>query len=129
MKKVNPKLLKKKLTDFLHTVGDNLYALRINRKATLKTVAKEIKISPRRLSKIEKGLCPHCKFGTLVLLCKYYQIILPDIAIKGKFKVMKICLYCSILSFKHSVFLGGMNKSSYYVISVLALAVIFSCLF
>lgn len=91
MKKVNAhtKAFEKKLNDFLHTIGDNLYTLRMNHKATLKTVARAIKISTGRLSKIEKGLCPHCKFGTLVVLCRYYKIKLSDVAIKGKFKVKK----------------------------------------
>lgn len=79
----------KKLDDFLHTIGDNLYALRMNRKATLKTVAKAIKISPGRLSKIEKGAYPRCKFSLLVTLCGFYKIKLTDVATKGKFKVRK----------------------------------------
>lgn len=91
MKKVNAptRAFEKKLDNFLHTIGDNLYALRVNRNATLKTVAKAIKISPGKLSKIEKGICPYCKFGTLVMLCKYYKIKLTDVATKGKFKVRK----------------------------------------
>jgi DNA-binding Xre family transcriptional regulator len=91
MKKANnrSKAFEKQLIDFLHTIGDNLYALRMSRKATLKTVARAIKISPGRLSKIEKGLCPHCRFGVLVRLCEYYEIKLADVATKGKFKVRK----------------------------------------
>jgi len=91
MKKINAptKAFEKKLDDFLHTIGDNLHSLRMNRNAALKTVAIAIKISPGKLSKIEKGLCPYCKFGTLVMLCKYYKIKLTDIATKGKFKVRK----------------------------------------
>lgn len=60
MKKVNTrtKAFEKRLADFLHTIGDNLYALRMNRKTTLKTVATAIKISPGRLSKIEKRALP-----------------------------------------------------------------------
>lgn len=89
MKKYNSSstAFEKKLNDFLHTIGDNLYALRMNNNAALKTVAKAIKISPAKLSKIEKGLCPHCRFGILVILCKYYKIKLTDVATKGKFKV------------------------------------------
>lgn len=91
MKKANArtKAFEKNLNDFLHTIGDNLYALRMNRKATLKTVVRAIKISPGRLSKIEKGLCPHCKFEILAMLCRYYEIKLSDAAIKRKFKVKK----------------------------------------
>lgn len=91
MKKTNAhtKAFEKKLAGFLHTIGNNLYALRMNRKATLKTVAAAIKISPRRLGKMEKGLCPHCKFEILVMLCRYYEIKLADVAIKGKFKMRK----------------------------------------
>lgn len=91
MKKDNSRsrAFEKKLDDFLHTIGDNLHSLRMIRKATLTTVAKQIKISPGKLSKIEKGLCPHCKFGTLVMLCKHYKIKLTDVATKGKFKVRK----------------------------------------
>lgn len=89
MKKYNssPKAFEKKLNDFLHTIGDNLNALRMNSNTTLNTVAKVVKISPAKLGKIEKGLCPHCRFGTLVVLCKYYEVKLTDIATKGKFKV------------------------------------------
>ena len=91
MKKVNTrtKAFEKKLNDFLHTIGDKLYDLRMNRKATLKTVSRAVKISPGRLSKIEKGPCPHCKFGTLAVLWKYYRIKLTDIATKGKLKTWK----------------------------------------
>jgi DNA-binding Xre family transcriptional regulator len=59
----------------------------MNSNAALNTVAKAIKISPSRLSKIEQGLCPHCRFGTLVMLCKYYKIKLTDVATKGKFRI------------------------------------------
>lgn len=91
MKKANArtKAFEKKLDDFLHTIGDNLYALRMNRTATLKTVAKAINISPGKLSKIEKGAFPRCKFSLLVTLCGYYKIKRTDIAIKGKFKLRK----------------------------------------
>lgn len=91
MKKANPnsKAFQKILVNFLHTLGNNLYALRINRKATLKTVSEAIKISRQKLSRIEKGLCPRCKFDTLILLCRYYKVSMTDIATKGKFKVRK----------------------------------------
>ncbi len=90
-KKATPtdKVIDKKLNDFLHTLGDNLYAFRVNRKITLKSVANATKIAPATLRNIEKGCCAHCRFTLLLLLCRHYDISLTDIATKGKFKLQQ----------------------------------------
>jgi transcriptional regulator with XRE-family HTH domain len=77
--KKNNEVFEKKLAIFLKTIGNNLYALRTARNENLQTVAKVVKISPARLDKIEKGLCPHCRLLSLVRLCKYYKINLLDV--------------------------------------------------
>lgn len=89
-KKKNSKAFEKKLTVFLHTIGDNLYALRVARKETLKAIAKAVKMAPARLSKIEKGLCPNYRFGILIRLCKHYKVSVLDVVIKGKFTAKKV---------------------------------------
>lgn len=91
MKKENTttRAFEKKMYNLLLIIGNNLHSLRMDRNAALKTVAKAIKISPGRLNKIEKGLCPHCKFGTLAILCKYYEVKLTDIVTKGKYTLRK----------------------------------------
>ncbi len=89
-KKLNSKASQKRLADFLNTIGDNLYALRITREETLKAVAKAVKMPAVRLSRIEKGLCPNCRMLTLISLCKYYKVNLLDVVSKGKFKVGKV---------------------------------------
>ncbi|HEX7906328.1 MAG TPA: helix-turn-helix transcriptional regulator [Chitinophagaceae bacterium] len=74
------------LHNFLSTIGNNLYTLRIARKQSLKTVAKAVKMSSARLSKMEKGASPYCRIITLYRLSKYYNVKLKDIASgkKGK---------------------------------------------
>jgi transcriptional regulator with XRE-family HTH domain len=79
------KAVKKELQVFLYTVGDNLYNLRMEKKESLKRVAKAVKISPAKLSKLEKGLCPQCRIGVLFRLAEYFKINTLDIVTKGKF--------------------------------------------
>ena len=82
--KINNEAFEKKLTIFLKTIGNNVYALRTARNENLQTVAKAVKISPSKLNKIEKGLCPHCRLLSLVQLCKYYRINLSDVVTDRK---------------------------------------------
>jgi len=82
--KIYNKALDKTQKTFLDTIGNNLYALRVARKESLKAVAKAVNMSPSTLSKIEKGLYPHYRVGTLIRLSKYYKVHPKDIVSKGK---------------------------------------------
>lgn len=81
-KKANDKAFEKELQIFLSTIGNNLFVLRANRKDSLKTVAKAVKMSPHRLSRIEKGLCLHYGIATLSALARYYKVKVKDIVVK-----------------------------------------------
>lgn len=78
------KALERTQKAFLVAIGNNLYTLRAARKESLKAVAKAVKMSPSTLSKIEKGLYPHYRIGTLIRLSKYYKVHPKDIVSKGK---------------------------------------------
>lgn len=78
-RKLNSKTFQRKLGLFLQSIGSKLYALRKERKGSLQTVAKAIKRSPRFLSRIEKGLAPRVKIGTIIDLCEYYNVSFMDI--------------------------------------------------
>jgi len=80
--KIATKTFQKNLETLLNTIGTNLHALRTNCNESLRTVAKAVKMSPARLSKIEKGLCPHCRILTLLALTKYYKVKMGDIVVK-----------------------------------------------
>jgi len=81
--KIATKTFQRNLETLLNTIGTNLHALRTNRNESLRTVAKTVKMSPSRLSKIEKGLCPHCRILSLLSLTKYYKVKMGDIVKKS----------------------------------------------
>ena len=84
-KKTVSKAVKKELQIFLHTVGDNLYNLRMAKGESLRKVAEAVRVSPAKLSKLEKGLCPLCRIGILFRLAEYFKVSALDIVTKGKF--------------------------------------------
>lgn len=62
----------------LRIIGSKLYALRKARKESLKTVGEAIEMSPRLISKMEKG--QHNFFlSHLFNLCHYYHVKLMDV--------------------------------------------------
>ena len=72
------KRYKKGFTIRLQTLGEKLYALRMARNESLRTVGKKVKMSPSLLSKMEKGQ-QNFRLSTLFKICIYYQVEPRDI--------------------------------------------------
>lgn len=63
----------------LKSIGEKLYALRMDRNESLRTVAKRLKMCPSILSKIEKGQ-QNFRLKTFFKICFYYQVEPRDVA-------------------------------------------------
>lgn len=62
----------------LQTIGEKLYALRMARNESLRTVAKKVKMSRSILSKMEKGQ-HNFRLSTFFKICIYYNVEPRDI--------------------------------------------------
>ena len=61
------------LEDLLKLIGNNMYALRTQRKVSLKTVSKAVNLPPMLLTRIEGGLNDYA-LEYLIVLCSYYKV-------------------------------------------------------
>lgn len=69
----------RRLNFFMHCLGEELYSLRKCQKKSIKAVAKDTEMSPRIVSKIEKGLYENFYVIRLLRLCKYYNVDMVEI--------------------------------------------------
>jgi transcriptional regulator with XRE-family HTH domain len=69
----------KKIGPFLQYVGEELFTLRKSHKKSIKTVAKDTKMSPGIISKVEKGLYENLGVTRFLQLCKYYKVHVHDV--------------------------------------------------
>jgi transcriptional regulator with XRE-family HTH domain len=73
------------LKKFLETIGKNFRAIRIARKLHIETVARELKISPSSVERMEKG--DHdWEVDLIVRLCNYYNVTPKDVIFEKKAK-------------------------------------------
>ena len=69
----------KRIGPFLRYVGEELYTLRKSHKKSIKTVAKDTKMSPGIISKVEKGVYENLGVTRFIQLCKYYKVRVHDV--------------------------------------------------
>lgn len=76
----------KRLNFFMHCLGKELYSLRKCQKKSIKAVAKDTEMSPRIISKIEKGLYENFYVTRLLRLCKYYNVDMVEMLSRAEHK-------------------------------------------
>jgi transcriptional regulator with XRE-family HTH domain len=84
--KINKKNTEKKVYYFLQCIGEEMFSLRKSHKKSIKTVAKDTKMSPGILSRVEKGTYDNLCMTRLILLCKYYSVDIRDIIDRAEYK-------------------------------------------
>ncbi|WP_343673483.1 helix-turn-helix transcriptional regulator [Chitinophaga sp.] len=73
---------------FSQCLGEELYLLRKDQKKSIKVVAKDTKMSPRTITKVEKGLLKNFYPSILYKLCKYYNANIRDVLGRAEIKDM-----------------------------------------
>jgi transcriptional regulator with XRE-family HTH domain len=71
---------------FVTCIGEEMFSLRKSQKKSIKTVAKDTKMSPGILSKAEKGTYYNFCMTRLLCLCKYYNVDIRDVLDRAEFK-------------------------------------------
>jgi len=82
----NKSYTEQRVNFFLKCIGEEMFSLRKSYKKSIKTVAKETKMSPGILSKVEKGTYDNLCMTRLILLCKYYSVDIRDIIDRAEYK-------------------------------------------
>jgi transcriptional regulator with XRE-family HTH domain len=75
-----------RLNYFAQCLGEEFYSLRKGQKKSIKVVAKDLKMSPRIISKIEKGIYENFYVSRLLRLCKYYDVNMRDVLGRAEYK-------------------------------------------
>lgn len=77
----------KQSVDYFHQcLGEELHSLRKNQKKSIKVVAKDTKMSPRTIIKVEKGLLKNFYPSRLYNLCQYYNADIRDVVTRAECK-------------------------------------------
>jgi transcriptional regulator with XRE-family HTH domain len=84
--KTNKNNIEQKVNYFIKCIGEEMFALRKSHKKSIKTVAKDTKMSPGILSKVENGTYDNLCMTRLLRLCKYYSADIRDIIDRAEFK-------------------------------------------
>jgi transcriptional regulator with XRE-family HTH domain len=84
--KINKNNTEQRVNYFIKCIGEEMFALRNSHKKSIKAVAKDTKMSPDILSKIEKGTYDNLCMTRLLRLCKYYSADIRDIINRAEFK-------------------------------------------
>ena len=71
---------------FVTCIGEEMFSLRKSHKKSLKTVAKDTKMSPGILSKVENGTYYNFCMTRLLRLCEYYNVDIRDVIDRAEFK-------------------------------------------
>jgi transcriptional regulator with XRE-family HTH domain len=69
----------KKKDPFLKYIGEELFSLRKGHEMSIKKVAKNTKMSPAIISKVEKGLYENLGVERFCRLCEYYKAPVKDV--------------------------------------------------
>lgn len=78
-----------RLNYFAQCLGEELFLLRKVQNKSIKIVAKDTKMSPRIISKIEKGLYENFYVSRLLRICKYYNADMRDLISRAEDKDRK----------------------------------------
>ncbi|WP_368678277.1 helix-turn-helix domain-containing protein [[Flexibacter] sp. ATCC 35208] len=70
----------------MRCLGQELFSLRKSQKKSMKSVAKDTKMSPSILCKVEKGLYENFYVTRLLRLCKYYKVDMVEMLVRAEDK-------------------------------------------
>ncbi|WP_414017899.1 helix-turn-helix domain-containing protein [Chitinophaga sancti] len=80
------RITEQRLNYFAQCLGEELYLLRRGQNKSIKVVAKDTKMSPSIVSKIEKGLYENFYLSRLLRICKYYNADMRDLISRAEYK-------------------------------------------
>jgi transcriptional regulator with XRE-family HTH domain len=84
--KTNKNNTEHRVSYFIKCIGEEMFSLRKKHKKSIKTVAKDTKMSPGILSKVENGTYDNLCMTRLLRLCKYYNTDIRDVIDRAEFK-------------------------------------------